>query len=261
MNIMKTFVKYSVCALCLMFVASCQQEELFKYDSSRTGLNIWVGTSTGSVYEETTYNYSYALEEGSVTFYARIYGVPSDEDRTFTLEPFGDSIEQIIPTIRVEEYVIPAGAISGEYKVYFNSKNLPSADLFKTTDGCVSFRMKQNDTFDLGVENMQSFTVVLRNRIAKPSNWESANYPQVALSKYFGPYSDTKYRFMIEYLGLIDFKISYSASTALDEANNTVSTAYAVYLQQLMQEKLAEYNAAHDTPLTDENGNVISFDI
>lgn len=261
MNIMKTIAKYSIYALLLMVAVSCQQEELLKYDAARAGLNIWVGTSTGSVYEETTYNYSYALEEGSISFYARIYGVPTEYDRYFTLEPFGDSIEQIVPTIRVEEYVMPAGAISGEYKVYFNSKFLPSDDLFKTTDGCVSFRMKQNDTFDLGAETMQSFKVILRNRIAKPRNWDSANYPQVALSKYFGPYSDTKYRFMIECLGLVDFKISYSASTALDEANNTVSTAYAVYLQQLMQEKLAEYNETSENPLMDKNGNVISFDI
>lgn len=261
MNILKTTLKYAACMLVLMTAGACQQEELFKYDSSRAGLNIWVGTSSGSVYEETTYNYSYALEEGSITFYARIYGVPANYDRTFTLEPFGENIEHIIPTIRVEEYVMPAGAVSGEYKVYFNSTLLPSPDLFKTEDGTVSFRMVENEEFDFGAERMQSFKVILRNRIAKPSNWDTANYPQVALSKYFGTYSDAKYKFMIEHLGLIDFKISYSASTAHDEANNTVSTAYAVYLQQLMQEKLAEYNAAHETPLTDENGNVISFEI
>jgi hypothetical protein len=64
---------------------------------------------------------------------------------------------------------------------------------------------------------------------------------------------------MIKHIGLIDFIISYSASTASDEATNTVSPAYAVYLQQLMQERLAEYNASHDTPLTDENGNIVIF--
>ena len=258
MKMTKT-IRYSLCALCLLAATACQKEEVMKYDPALTGLNIWVGTSGGAIYEETIYNYSYAYEEGSVTFYARIYGVPSDEDRTFTLEAFGDSIEQVLPTIRTEEYVMPAGAVSGEYKVYFNSQKLPSAEAFTESDGKVSFRMVTNDTFGPGAEGMQSFTVVLRNRIAKPDNWDSANYPQVALSKYFGTYSRVKYQFMIEHLGLIDFTISYSATTAIDEAANMVSPAYAVYLQQLMQERLAEYNATHDTPLTDENGDVVIF--
>lgn len=259
MNIKNKTIQYCACILCLMASTACQKEEIMKFDSEMAGLNIWVGTSAGSVYEETTYNYSYAIEEGSVTFYARVYGVPANYDRTFTLEPFGDDIEQIIPTVRTEEYVMPAGAVTHEYKVYFNSKKLPSEDLFAENDGKVSFRMVENKNFAAGAENMQSFTVVLRNRIAKPSNWDSANYPLVALSKYFGTYSRIKYQFMIENLGLRDFIISYSASTSIDEATNTVSPAYAVYLQQMMQEKLIEYNATHDEPLTDENGDPVIF--
>ncbi len=259
MNMMNKIIQCCTWMLCLVAVTSCQKEDIMKFDSKMAGLNIWVGTSAGSVYEETTYNYSYVIEEGSVTFYARVYGVPADYDRTFTLEPFGENIEQIIPTIRVEEYVMPAGAVSGEYKVYFNSKNLASEDLFSEDDGKVSFRMMDNEDFSTGAENMQSFTVILRNRLAKPDNWDSANYPLVALSKYFGSYSRVKYQFMIEHLGLKDFIISYSASTSIDETSNTVSPAYAVYLQQLMQQKLAEYNETHEKPLTDENGDPIIF--
>lgn len=256
---MKKTIQYIMCVLCLTATIACQKEEVMKFDSSMSGLNIWVGTSTGSIYEETTYNYSYAIEEGSITFYTRVYGVPTEYDRTFRLEPFGEDISQIIPTIRTEEYVIPAGAISGEYKVYFNSQKLPSEDLFSEIDGKVSFRMVKNNNFETGAENMQSFTVVLRNRIAKPNNWDSANYPLVALSKYFGTYSKVKYQFMIEHIGLIDFIISYSAATSIDEATNTISPAYAVYLQQMMQQKLIEYNTTHDYPLTDENGNPVIF--
>lgn len=256
---MKKTIQYIMCVLCLTATIACQKEEVMKFDSSMSGLNIWVGTSTGSIYEETIYNYSYAIEEGSITFYTRVYGVPTEYDRTFRLEPFGENISQIIPTIRTEEYVIPAGAISGEYKVYFNSQKLPSEDLFSEIDGKVSFRMVENKYFETGAENMQSFTVVLRNRIAKPNNWDSANYPLVALSKYFGTYSKVKYQFMIEHIGLIDFIITYSASTSIDEATNTISPAYAVYLQQMMQQKLIEYNATHDDPLTDENGNPVIF--
>lgn len=245
--------------MCAVLLAACQHEEVLTYDVTRTGLNIWVGTSS-SVYDAVSYNYSYAYEEGSVTFYAQVSGTPVDYDRTFTLEAYGDQYESVAPTIRSEVYTIPAGAVSGVYEVHFNSLLLPRPELFEEEDGSISFRVAENDSFMPGAENMQSFTVMLRNRLAKPDNWDSANYPSVPLSKYFGVYSQLKYQFMIEVLGLIDFKISYFASTAIDEATNTVSPAYAVYLQQLVQEKLDEYNASHETPLTDENGEKVTFD-
>ena len=81
------------------------------------------------------------------------------------------------------------------------------------------------------------------------------------ISKYFGSYSRVKYQFMIEHLGLIDFNIrsSMGAIPAYDEETNTISAAYAVQLQQLMQQALREYNATHDIPLTDEYGELVTF--
>jgi hypothetical protein len=81
----------------------------------------------------------------------------------------------------------------------------------------------------------------------------------VALSKYFGTYSRVKYQFMIEHLGLIDFEINYNAQTSYDETTNVVSAAYAVYLQQCVQQALEAYNNTHDTPLMDEYGVPVTF--
>lgn len=255
----KDYIRFWLCALCAVLVTACQHEEVQTYDVTRTGLNIWVGTSS-SVYDAVSYNYSYAYGEGSVTFYAQVSGMPVDYDRTFMLEPYGEQYDLVAPTVRSEVYTIPAGAVSGVYEVHFNSQLLPQPGLFEDEDGSISFRVAESDGFMPGAEHMQSFTVTLRNRLAKPDNWDTANYPSVPLSKYFGVYSRVKYQFMIEVLGLIDFKISYFASTSIDEATNTVSPAYAVYLQQLVQEKLDEYNASHETPLTDENGERVTFD-
>lgn len=243
----------------LMVLTSCTHEDVMTYDTEYTALNIWVGTSAGAVYESTTYNYSYAYDEGSVTFYAQISGMPASYDRTFQLEPYGGDSALISNTIRTEDYVIKAGEISGAFKVYFNTQKLSRADLFSDRNGSVSFRVKQNDEFAVGTENHQSFTVILKNYLAKPDNWESANYPRVALSKYFGTYSRTKYQFMIETLGLIDFEINYNSQTAYNEETNVVSASYAVYLKQVMQQALNEYNASHDTPLTDEYGIPVTF--
>lgn len=242
----------------LLLVSSCSKEEVLPFDTSHCSLNIWVGTEV-AVYETTTYNYSYSYEEGSVTFYAQISGMPADHDRTFRLEAFGEDYDKVANTIRTEDYVIPAGEIGGKFKVYFNSQKLSDPSLFSENDGHVSFRMVSNDTFSIGTENRQEFTVVLKNYLAKPDNWDDANYPSVALSKYFGTYSKVKYQFMIEVLGLIDFAVSYNAATSYDEENNTVSDSYAIYLQQVMQRALNDYNATHDTPLTDEFGTLVTF--
>ena len=243
----------------LLLTAGCSKEEVSTYDPSRTSLNIWVGTQAGAVYETTTYNYSYAYEEGDVTFYAQISGMPSKQDRTFTLEAYGDDLERMGNTIRLEDYVIPAGEIGGTFQVHFNTQLLSDPDLFTDEDGTIHFRMVENSTFAIGTEGHQSFTVVLKNYLAKPDNWDTANYPRVALSKYFGTYSRVKYQFMIEHLHLIDFEINYNTQTAYDEETNIVSAVYAVYLQQVMQRALNEYNATHETPLTDEYGNPVTF--
>lgn len=244
--------------LALPFV-SCSEDEVPTYDTSYTSLNIWVGTSAGAVYKSTTYNYSYAYEEGSVTFYAQISGMPADHDRTFHLEIYGKDADLVANTVRTDDYVIPAGEIGGTYQVYFNTQKLSSPALFTDREGEVQFRVVENDDFEIGVEGRQSFTVVLRNYLAKPDNWDSANFPRIPLSKYFGTYSRTKYQFMIEVLGLVDFEINYNTQTAYDESTNTVSSVYAVHLQQLMQKALNDYNATHDTPLTDEFGLPVAF--
>ena len=239
------------------------------YSSTRRGfspttpheccLNYLGGTQAGAVYEIATYNYSYAYEEGSVTFYAQISGLPADHDRTFRLEPFGGDSALMVNTIRTEDYVIPAGAIGGTYQVHFNTQLLSDPNLFTAEDGHISFRMVSNDDFTIGTEGHQSFTVVLKNYLAKPDNWDKANFPRVALSKFFGTYSRVKYQFMIEHLHLIDFEINYNSQTSYDEELNTVSYAYATYLQQVMQRALNEYNETHDVPLTDEFGNPVDF--
>ena len=254
-------MKHSIIILAALslLAVGCSKEEVSTYDTSLCCLNLWVGTQAGAVYESTTYNYSYAYEEGNVTFYEQISGMPSKHDRTFRLEAYGDDLECMGNTIRTEEYVIPAGEIGGTYQVHFNSQLLSDPTLFTTEDGRIHFRMVSNDDFSIGTEDHQSFTVVLKNYLAKPDNWDTANFPRVALSRFFGTYSRVKYQFMIEHLQLIDFEINYNTQTSYDEETNVISYSYATYLQQVMQRALNEYNETHDTPLTDEYGNPVTF--
>jgi hypothetical protein len=245
--------------LLLVLLTGCTKEEVMTFDTDYAALNIWVGTEAGAVYENVTYNYSYAYEEGDVTFYAQISGMPSDKDRVFHLEPFGGDSAIVANSIRTEDYVIKAGETGGKYNVHFSRKKLADESLFTQKDGTIYFRMVEDGVFAKGTEKHQEFCVALKNYLAKPSSWEKANYPKVALSKYFGSYSISKYQFMIEVLGLVDFSINYNMTKSYDEETNTISASYAVYLRQKMQEALNEYNSTHDTPLTDEQGIAVTF--
>ena len=155
-----------------LFIISCSQESVPTYDTSESRLNIWVGTAAGIVYESVSYNYSYAYEEGTVPFYAQITGVPADHDRTFRLEPFGPAAAQVAPTVRVEDFVIKAGAIGGTFQLHLNTQLLPDPSLFTEKEDTVRFRMVPNDEFLLGTEKHQEFTIVVKNFLSKPDNWD-----------------------------------------------------------------------------------------
>ncbi|MBR1681790.1 MAG: DUF4843 domain-containing protein [Bacteroidaceae bacterium] len=249
-----------------LILTSCSQKEVPTYDPAETQLNIWVGTAAGVVYESATYNYSYAYEEGSVPFYAQITGMPVDYDRSFRLEVTGDDADAVAPTLRTEDYVIPAGAIGGTYALHLGTQQLTDASLFTDRDGTVQLRVVPSETFSIGTEGYQFFTLIVKNYLAKPDNWDAVPtrndmlifYP---IARYFGSYSRVKYQFMIEHLGLVDFQIQASMGSLPNyvEETNTISASYAVQLQQQMQQALSEYNATHDTPLTDEYGYEVTF--
>ena len=253
-------------SLFTMILLSCSQESVPTYDTSQTGLDIWVGTSGGAVYESVSYNYSYSYDDGTLTFYAQINGLPVDYDRTFRMEPLGEYADEVRATMRQEDYVVRANTIGGTYKIHFNTQALPDPSLFSEEDGIVEFRMVPNDVFNIGTEGHQQFTVIMKNYLAKPDNWDAVPPSQTLfiyepLSKYFGSFSRVKYQFMIQVLGLIDFNIRASMGSLpnYDEETNTISAPYALQLKYKMQSALSEYNATHDTPLTDEYGYEVVF--
>ena len=110
--------------------------------------------------------------------------------------------------------------------------------------------MKENNTFQTGAGELSALTIVLKNYLAKPAEWDAAVYPRMAYAGIFGVYSRVKYQFMIQILGM---------TVPYDEAANTVSYNYALFLADKMRQALDDYNATHATPLTDETGTVVTF--
>ena len=259
MKIKNKVIKVLVAAGILsVTLASCSKNEYPEFDASYSALNIWFGTES-TPQDSITYNYSYAMGEKTVHFYARPIGVQSDKDRTFQLEAYEGDLDEAEGSYTLGEYTIKAGTTTSEFDITFDTSKLKDAQSFTNKDGHLKLRLKTNDEFQQGAQELQTLTIVLKNYLDKPDNWDAATYPMMALSRYFGDYSKVKYQFMIQELDMVDFKVNYNTSISYDEETNTISSNYASYLASKMKLALEEYNNTHDTPLTDETGKVVTF--
>ena len=267
---MKSLKYFVLCGLIAVGLSSCEKNEMPVFDVEYAALNIWFGSATNSlgtatVLDSTTYNYSYAMGEKTLTFYARV----ADYDRTFDIEVFDGDIDEAEGSFRTETYTLKAGETEVACSIYFNTSLLKDKNSFTEKDGHLYFRLVKNKEFVTGTGNMSSLVVVLKNYLTQPEEWYTAVAPHrpyysiYSSWNYFGEYSKVKYQFMISELGLIDFHISSQATKFYDEATNTISMDYATFLKQKLQVALEEYNSNPEnpnTPLKDENGTVIDFD-
>lgn len=258
MDMKRYFFYIQAALLMILSFESCSENETPVYDTSLSALHIWVGRQA-TASDQVIYNYSYTMGTDSVVFYARVLGLPVDYDRTFTLEAFEGNLQEAAGSYKIGTYTIPAGEIQGSYPIYFDTAALGNPAAFSTSDGELHLRLAPNSEFETGATELSVINIVLRNYLSKPEDWDAAVYPNRPYTGYFGSYSKVKYQFMIQALGLVDFHISWTQTTNYNESTNTVSDPYAQYLRQQLVVALDEYNSTHATPLTDENGIIVTF--
>ena len=93
-------------------------------------------------------------------------------------------------------------------------------------------------------EDELCFIVTFNDRLTIPSNWNS-------LKTYFGEPSLVKYQFIIDVLGISEFPTT---------GDNKYEAGELYYFQDELRVALVKYNNEHkDKPLTDENGNRVTF--
>lgn len=252
--------------MCLLIcsISGCQYNDRELYDTEYTALNIWFGTNRDAT-ATATYNFVNHQDMDSMIFYVRLSGVPADHDRTFALEAVEGDINKV--TYVLGNYVLPAGAYSGSYPIYFAKPD--NYDQFREEDGYIVFKLKEGSAFKEGAENSNSIAlnqlyVILQNSVSKPWNWDEDTYPYRSLSFYFGSYSGVKYEFIVSTLGLSDFRILYGTDLS-EEADNVVTYLQAAYFVTKCQTALIAFNADAENialglaPLTDEYGFTVTF--
>ena len=235
---------------------SCTKNERMYFDTTHTALNLWLGTTTGTVLAQTTYNFAYQKDMDSMIFNARLSGKVVDYDRPFTLEAVDGDINKVEYVLG--NYMIPAGKYIAQFPIYF--KKPANFTGFKDKEGKIVFKMKANNEFLEGAEEHNSITIILKNTVGKPDNWDAeVNSYYRALTYYFGVYSDVKYSYIINVTGKSNFRIYYTTSLPAGTPNNVITSSQAQYMNRQCRAALAKYNETNTVPLKDEFGNLVEF--
>lgn len=205
----------------------------------------------------TTKSYSFLLLPSTQTrdtVYVKIktMGIPADYDR-FAI---GKTVQEGTDATEGVDYdfipgLIPAGAIEGNLPIV-----LYRNDKIKSQELTLNLTIGETADFKGGVVEDNLFTYRWSDKLSKPANWSSPQY--FGIDNYFGSYSDVKYRFIIDVLGIAEFPVTTCARCPYDPALYT--HAAMMDFKAHMVAALEEYNAAHPgNPLRDENGNLITF--
>ncbi|MDR2130818.1 MAG: DUF4843 domain-containing protein [Odoribacteraceae bacterium] len=239
--------------LLLATAGGCRENGKFYYDPSRSALNIWLGRES-VVQDSIVYNFAYQKEVDSILFHVRLSGIPADFDRPFTIEVVEGDADKIHYTVK--EYVLEKGAYQAAFPIYF-TKPEGYAE-FTEQSGHVIFKVKENAYFQEGAAETNRLYIVLKNKVGKPDNWDTATYPYMRLSNYFGTYSDVKYAFIIQTTGMSNFKVYYTLVQNPGLADDEITTLEATDLKNRCKIALLEYNALHGD-LLDENNEKVVF--
>ena len=234
---------YSIlCALGLLcvFCTACSSDEDFFYqDEPRVRLvgdKIWAVGTDSVTFSFVAYPADFT--QMTIDVDAEIMGETADRDRTVNLV-----VDNALTTASASQYTVPttvtvpAGQARGTFPVVIKR----DASLEKKA---VRLYLKVGESVDFkpGVNEENHIVFIWSDVLSRPTNWSE-------LEPFFGTYSNVKYRFMLENAGGVS-----------EFSTDTMSWAQLNSFRIRFQNALNDYNAAHPGhPLTDENGNLVSF--
>lgn len=226
-------------ALAMFCLASCENDGFYYQDEARVrleGPEIWALGADSLVFSFVTTPAD--TKEYVMDIDVCVMGPVVDRERTASIV-----VNAASTTAAASQYsfpatvTIPAGKNKGTLPVTLKrDKTLEK----KTVR--LQIAVAQSSDFAIGVNEQNHFTLVWSDQISRPKNWDK-------LEEFFGTYSDTKYRFMLE---------NSPAGTEFDETK--MSWAMLNSYRIKFAAALEKYNADHPgAPLTDENNQLVTF--
>lgn len=241
----------------LMALTSCEKDGALIYNSPT-----YVYFS-----EDTASDFSFVflssdIDEEIAFLDVKLMGNPFDKDVTVKLEQVFDSIwsynyeggvkvdstKVIAPGMGIEgvdfnflpeeEYVIKAGKVSAKLPI-----KLYRTEALKSGNIQIILNLINNGNLLVGKYN-KKMRLDVTDELTMPANW----WPN-----YWGNWSKTKHRFMIDVLGLkIDEKW-------LSDITKSIDISLLDYYSRLLKDALQKYEQEHGDPLLDENDMQVVF--
>lgn len=234
---MKKFYLFTILAILLH---GCAKNEHITY-AEKNGLSFTLGSdlTTGDSIVFSFVTNAIQGDRDTIWVPIALTGVPAQSDEPFQLLVAASSTAQEGVHFKLTETVFPADKVTIDYPIIL----LRSSDLIDETRK-LRLEIAESDLYTVGSLSSDSFAgirIQISDQVIKPSWWGFAE------DYYYGPYSNGKYRFMIEVCGIADF-----SSTVLNYPQ-------ILNYRELLKSALMEYEKENGKPLRDENDQIITI--
>lgn len=228
----------------LMLLTACKKAEELRYqEDPRIYFSKFVVNADSTIY-------SFAVQPATKTFDTvrmtmRIMGSAVDHDREINLQVDDSSTGKRGYHFDLGPLVMPANAYQTTIPVILYRKQGLQDSMVN-----IYFTVVESKDFKPGFDDKPGTTykktrlqykVSFNDYLVKPSRWDAS------LASYLGDYSETKFRFIIQ----------YTAKTTWESALDT-TPGIMNFVVTTVKNALREYELANG-PLLDENGNRVTF--
>lgn len=236
--------------LSCLFVFACSQNDEFDFKGDS---KIYVASGDSTMFSFAVKSQEYTVHKIRIPI--RVTGVAAAVDREVIVEL--DSERTLYAKggtpesgghFTIEKCVLLKDSVNGDIFIKLYRENIKNTlkELGKENeDMTVGINIVPTGDFsgNMGKEKL-CFIVTFNDRLTIPSNWNS-------LKTYFGEPSLVKFQFIIDVLGISEFPTT---------GDNKYEVGELYYFQDELRIALVKYNNEHkDKPLTDENGNKVTF--
>jgi hypothetical protein len=228
------------------FLAGCENEHYLYNDVPRLYLS---GDPAQNATADSLY-FSFRVHDASMQEYSlnlrvHLMGEPVDRERPFALEIVDSLTNAPAPAYRLGTLTLPANASVVAIPVTV-SRVAEGMDLSRQA-ARLTLRVTDNEHFRAGVVESRTYSLVWCDYLVQPATWSN-------IRSYIGPFSQARYKFIIDYMGYTDFT----------EFFNNYSAQF--WLQGELIKLLDEYNAdpanagrPEGWPYKNDNGEPLRF--
>ena len=224
--------------LCLMLAifASCDKEDIMRYDRSRSAIE----------FDDDEVHYSFktsfkTVDTVSIPF--SLVGYAEDWVRNAEFAVVSDSTTAETDEYQIVDAIVAPNAYEGNLRVRVENKD---GDEFQ--DARVYFEIAAGTDFIPGMDTRKTCALYLTNKLVKPASWKGS-----IEKTYLGTYSSNFYQFIIEVTGETEFP--YPSAIAGYNNGEAWTPAFLNAFVENLKRELKARNEREGSPLMHEDGD------